>query len=444
MNAAIGSVIKAILFASAIALAFSMPAEAARRALVIGISNYDSSGIKDLDNPPADVAAVVPKLRGSGFQVTIAQGSQTSRSELLKAFSDFIGKIGDGDEVLVYYTGHGISLQGKNRIVPKDAPSSNDVRGEGLLASQLIPINQMMEDIKDQANVSQFWVIDACRTNPYAQPSRAYTSAQGLSKLEGLPGDVYVLFSAEEGMVAKDRLPSDAPGVNRGSPFARAFVASYDGWKNQWIEQFVKEVARRVVTDVAPDIQRPDVSGMILGQWCLEKCSTTTGMSILDLQMKRTLDQLNALYRPLNTLLKAGDAEWAMFAERLRTQYGATYPLKASGQPISTNIANSETMWSVWINEVRTRFKPHNDRLAKLITDNPSLAEDEDANHCFREFIAHKTAFEDSLTRVDANPSLRVWNVAHPWPACLVPRVQAVVDMLAAREVKATSMASKP
>lgn len=432
------------LIAAAIIMVFCSPAHAAKRALMIGISNYDNPDIKDLENPSIDVAAVAPKLRSSGFIVTVVPPARTDRAGLLKAFSDFIAQIGDGDEVMVYYAGHGVSLQGKNYIVPRDAPSSNAIRGEGLLKLQLIAFDEMMQDIKDQGNASQFWVIDACRTNPYAKPDRAYTPDQGLSAIEGLPGDVYVLFSAEEGMVAKDRLSSDAPGTNRGSPFARAFVASYDQLKNDSIERFVKEVARKVIADVAPDIQRPDAHGMILGDWCFDQCSPGNGSSVLSRQLKRTSDQLNILYRPLNTLLKKGDAEWAIFGERLRTQYGATYPLKSNGQPVSTASASSEDMWAVWINEVRTRFKPHNDAIAKLITDNPSLAEDDDANRCFREFIIHKTAFEDSLARIDANPGIRVWNVSHPWPSCLVARVQAVVDMLAAREAQAVLRAGAP
>ena len=81
--------------------------------LVIGINNYQSPNIKDLEGAVPDADAVLDYLRNvlgvPSSQIRYLRDSEATRDaimEEIKAFSSN-NEIKEGDPILIYYAGHG-------------------------------------------------------------------------------------------------------------------------------------------------------------------------------------------------------------------------------------------------------------------------------------------------------------------------------------------------
>jgi hypothetical protein len=116
-----------ITAAAVLALATPAPAQqscpgadpAARRvALVIGIEDY--THVRKLNNPARDATAIADLLCRHGIQPTLLKNP--THADLLIAADTFESNASGADLALVYYAGHGMSLQGEDVIIPKDLP----------------------------------------------------------------------------------------------------------------------------------------------------------------------------------------------------------------------------------------------------------------------------------------------------------------------------------
>lgn len=87
-----------------------------RVALVIGNAAYVDAPLK---NPVNDARAMVETLRALGFDV-IARENAT-QAQMQRAVLEFGEKLSAGAVGLVYYSGHGLQVGGKNYLVPVDA-----------------------------------------------------------------------------------------------------------------------------------------------------------------------------------------------------------------------------------------------------------------------------------------------------------------------------------
>jgi hypothetical protein len=247
------------------------PAFAAKRALVIGISDYKN--VTKLENPRVDVANVSAKLATAGYIVTAIRDPDTTRARLIDAFDKFLKSIKQGDEVLVYYSGHGIDVRGTNMFVPADSPANEDIEGEFGLTQYLIPMRPLMVQIEDHDPSIQVWIIDACRVDPYASGGRPFLSRGGLEKFGEKP-NTFVFFAADYSQVARDTLPNERKKSGLGSPFSRTFVKLFDYWKDKDVNLFASQLRRDVVALVRPDPQFPVFENGVLDQWCFTTCDT--------------------------------------------------------------------------------------------------------------------------------------------------------------------------
>ena len=86
-----------------------------RIALVIGNSNYTS--VTALPNPANDAKAMTNFLSSAGFQVV--QAPDLTQSDMRRTIADFAKTVSDKgpDTVaLVFYAGHGLQVDGENRV----------------------------------------------------------------------------------------------------------------------------------------------------------------------------------------------------------------------------------------------------------------------------------------------------------------------------------------
>src|ERR1700683_1021932 len=101
------------------------PAHADKRvALVIGNGAYEKAD--KLVNTINDATAIANMLKAAGFDAVELRRNLGIR-EMRKAISDFSNSVRDADTVVVYFSGHGIEVDGTNYLVPTDASLDSDI-----------------------------------------------------------------------------------------------------------------------------------------------------------------------------------------------------------------------------------------------------------------------------------------------------------------------------
>lgn len=200
-------------------LAASAPAWSAenRRALVVGNSAYKNT--TPLRNPGNDAQAVKRVLEALDFDVEIVLDAD--QRALQSAMREFGSRATDADVALVYYSGHGIQVDGENFLVPIDAALSRerDLRYEAL------PLRLVLDEVAGARKIGLVF-LDACRDNPLATRlarslgTRSSRVGTGLSRVGDVPNRTIVGFATKSDTVAYDG--DDAGGPN--SPYAAALL----------------------------------------------------------------------------------------------------------------------------------------------------------------------------------------------------------------------------
>jgi uncharacterized caspase-like protein len=93
-------------------------------ALVIGIDAY-ANGWPRLSNAVADAMAVGEELKRQGFDVTLATDlGSTALENVIESFVYERGRVEDA-RLLIWYAGHGHTIDGEAYLVPADAPAAS-------------------------------------------------------------------------------------------------------------------------------------------------------------------------------------------------------------------------------------------------------------------------------------------------------------------------------
>lgn len=205
----------------------SNSAQGRRVALVIGNSAYQKAGA--LKNPTNDAAALNASLRNMGFDV-VNLALNSSREALITAVRRFATEADSAEWAVVYYSGHGIEVNGRNYLIPVDATLKTDRDVE----FETVAVDQIMSAI-DGARKLKLVILDACRNNPFAasiqktgrkEPSEIESTSggeigvraigKGLGEVK-IKGASLVVFAAKHGQTALD-------GEGDNSPFTIALV----------------------------------------------------------------------------------------------------------------------------------------------------------------------------------------------------------------------------
>ena len=193
------------------------PGSARRLALVVGIDSYQN--VTPLLKAANDARAMGGALQASGFEVMT--GVNLGRRDFFMALNDLYNRIQPGDEVVFFFAGHGVLLEGRNRLLPSDVPVV-EPGNETLLAYESIAADEIMADIQRRGARLTFMILDACRNNPFpTSGQRSVGQARGLGRMDP-PEGAFVLYSAGTGQTALDRL-SNADG-NPNSVFTRSLL----------------------------------------------------------------------------------------------------------------------------------------------------------------------------------------------------------------------------
>lgn len=182
-----------------------------RLALVVGIDEYQN--VDDLRKATSDARAVSGVLENIGFEVITLLDADERRFN--RQLADFTAAIDPGDEVVFYFAGHGIEIDGQNYLLPSDAPDSPSER---VIRSDSINADEVLRDILRAGASVAVMILDACRDNPYASSGRSIGGARGLN-IVAAPVGSFVLMSAGSGEVAYEGDDDDPNSI-----FTRALL----------------------------------------------------------------------------------------------------------------------------------------------------------------------------------------------------------------------------
>src|SRR5262245_55654841 len=199
---------------------FAAPAaEAKRVAFVVGINTYDFlSPNQQLVKAINDARAVARAFRDTGFEVVLAE--DTSRAVFLRAWQSFLNKVEPGDVTAIYFSGHGIEINGSHYLLVRDVPQAAE--GEEVLKNSGMRLQSMIERLKEQRTQVSIYIIDACRNNPYATPSGRRSLATRGARPEDPPKGSLIMMSAGAGQESLDTLsPTD---TNPNSIYTRVLL----------------------------------------------------------------------------------------------------------------------------------------------------------------------------------------------------------------------------
>jgi hypothetical protein len=188
------------------------PPSGKRKALVIGNDLYRH--VTRLDNARADARAMSQSLQTLGFNVTLAL-DQTERG-LKETLRNFKSSVEGGDEVVVFYAGHGVQIGTTNYLLPVDIAGQN----EDQVRDEAIQMQRILDDMQERRTGFLLMIVDACRDNPFKVAGRTL-GGRGLAPTSAATGQM-VIFSAGTGQQALDKLGADDKEPN--GLFTRLFL----------------------------------------------------------------------------------------------------------------------------------------------------------------------------------------------------------------------------
>jgi formylglycine-generating enzyme required for sulfatase activity/uncharacterized caspase-like protein len=208
------------LILTVISALFAAPAADAKRvAFVVGINTYDFlPPNQQLVKAVNDARAVARAFKDVGFDVVLAE--DTSRAAFLRAWQAFLNKVEPGDVTAIYFSGHGIEINGSHYLLVRDVPQAAE--GEEVLKNSGMRLQSMIDRLKEQRTQVSIYIVDACRNNPYdAKTGRRSLSTRG-ARPEEPPKGTLIMMSAGAGQESLDTLsPTDA---NPNSIYTRVLL----------------------------------------------------------------------------------------------------------------------------------------------------------------------------------------------------------------------------
>ena len=209
-----------------------------RIALVIGNASYSTRPLK---NPRNDADDISRALKTANFDVIDLRDA--TLSQMRSAVRQFGDKLLNNDVGLVYYSGHGVEVKGKNYFLAVNA----DIQREDEIADQGLDVALILEKMTTAGKGVNILIVDACRDDPFGRSFRS--SSKGLATMDAPRGTI-IAYSTSPGKVASDGDPKA-----RNSPYTKALLQAMQA-PNRPIEQVFKDVRRSVQAETK-DHQTP-------------------------------------------------------------------------------------------------------------------------------------------------------------------------------------------
>ncbi len=218
-----------------------------RVALVIGNAAYKNES--PLSNTLHDARDVAGVLERAGFEVIAVENG--SRRDMNETIGRFLRRLRATQSVgLVYYSGHGLQVRGKNYLVPVDAR----IRSEWDVANEGVSVERLLAEMDGRGDgVTNLVILDACRNNPYQ--SDKGIGDKGLARVTA-PSSTLILYATRPGKTADDN-PRERNGL-----FTKHLLSAMER-KGAEVEEAFREVIRKVYRESGRE-QYPWKEGALL------------------------------------------------------------------------------------------------------------------------------------------------------------------------------------
>lgn len=220
-----------------------------RIALVIGNDAYQK--VSKLEKAGNDAAAMARELKAAGFDVILHR--DLNYLAMVKAVETLTDRITGGDQVVVFFAGHGVQIKTGSYLLPVDIEASS----EGQVEKTAYALADLTDKLSEAKASFALVLVDACRDNPLKSKGRSVGGSRGLSAVEPPKGQM-VVYSASKGQQALDRLTDG--DANPNGVFTREFIKRMKQ-PGVRIEDLMREVQDSVETlaqSISHD-QRPAV-----------------------------------------------------------------------------------------------------------------------------------------------------------------------------------------
>lgn len=249
------------LVLAALTVATTAPANAQgvttpkRIALVIGNSAY--AKVTRLTNPANDATDIAAKLKILEFEVILA--TNATHAQMSTLIAEFRSKVTRNHVALVFYAGHGVTVNTQSFLLPVDTPQAIEVTDQGqpiadAVNKQLINMASVLEPL--EASKIGIVFLDACRNNAADTTlgmnlrmvslgqARSVPIVRGTGTLEIKPSPysagVFRAYATQLNNVASD-------GAGRNSPFTKALLKWID--KPGTIQDLMIKVRKEVMQE---------------------------------------------------------------------------------------------------------------------------------------------------------------------------------------------------
>jgi hypothetical protein len=224
-----------------------LAAEAKRMALVMGNDNYQH--VAPLQKAGNDAAAMAAELRSAGFDVVLHR--DLNYRAMVKAMETLYNSVTGGDEVVVFFAGHGVQIKSGSYLLPIDIEATSESEVE----KTSYALNDLMEHLGQAKAAFSLVLVDACRDNPLRSRGRNLGMGRGLNPPDPPKGQM-VVYSASRGQQALDRLHDR--DTNPNGVFTREFISRMrrPGLRVEELVREVQDSVERLARTVSHE-QRP-------------------------------------------------------------------------------------------------------------------------------------------------------------------------------------------
>jgi uncharacterized caspase-like protein len=234
-----------------------LAAESSKRlALVVGNSAYQN--VSALTNPANDATDIAQKLKSLQFDVLLA--TDASHAKMISLLEEFKNRVTREHVALVFFAGHGVTVNNESFLIPVDAPTEIELDDKGDPRADAVTRHLVsMASVLSPLEASKIGIVflDACRTNA-AQPelslrvvslrtNRAVPILRGTGSIEIKPSPysagVFRAYATQLDNVASD-------GAGRNSPFTKALL-KHMSTKGISIQELMIRVRKSVMEETA-------------------------------------------------------------------------------------------------------------------------------------------------------------------------------------------------
>jgi hypothetical protein len=203
-----------LLFATPARAELLVPGAATEKrvALVIGNSSYTYAS--SLAKPRPDAHAIAEMFRTAHFD-SVEEYLDLDGRGLERVVREFGDKTRDANVAVVYFSGHGIQLNGSDYLVPVDA----QVTKERDVRDKTLPLERILAAV-EPAKRLRVVILDACRTGSVQTDKKTAATrpfSDGLAIVRPRLSQTIIVYAAQEGTTTRE-------GIGEHSPFAAALL----------------------------------------------------------------------------------------------------------------------------------------------------------------------------------------------------------------------------